>query len=132
MFLYNLTLQQPTAIHQVAIGNFSGARHQELAVARHSLLELLRVEPSTGKCQTLLSTDVFGVVRALQAFRLTGSTKDYLVVASDSGRIVILEYNPTKNAFDKVHQETYGKSGVRRIVPGQYLAADPKGRAVVI
>ena len=57
---------------------------------------------------------------------------DYIVVGSDSGRIVILEYNPTKNVFDKVHQETYGKTGSRRIVPGQYLATDPKGRAVMI
>ena len=28
--------------------------------------------------------------------------------------------------------ETYGKSGVRRVIPGQYLAADPKGRACMI
>lgn len=53
-------------------------------------------------------------------------------MGSDSGRIVILEYNPAKNVFDKVHQETYGKTGSRRIVPGQYLATDPKGRAVMI
>ena len=32
----------------------------------------------------------------------------------------------------QIHQETYGKSGARRIVPGQYLAVDPKGRAVMI
>ena len=57
---------------------------------------------------------------------------DFVVVGSDSGRIVILEYNPQKNIFDKVHQETFGKSGCRRIVPGQYLAIDPKGRAVMI
>jgi len=57
---------------------------------------------------------------------------DYIVVGSDSGRIVILEYNPNKNMFDKVHQETFGKSGCRRIVPGQYLAIDPKGRAVMV
>lgn len=62
----------------------------------------------------------------------SNSAVDYIVVGSDSGRIVILEYNPTKNTFDKVHQETYGKTGCRRIVPGQYLAADPKGRAVMI
>lgn len=55
-----------------------------------------------------------------------------MVVGSDSGRIVILEYNPTKNMLEKVHQETFGKSGCRRIVPGQYLAVDPKGRAVMI
>ena len=28
--------------------------------------------------------------------------------------------------------ETFGKSGCRRIVPGQYLAVDPKGRALMI
>lgn len=57
---------------------------------------------------------------------------DYIVVGSDSGKIVILEYDPAKNVFEKVHEETFGKSGCRRIVPGQYLAADPKGRAVMI
>lgn len=66
------------------------------------------------------------------AFRLTGGTKDYIVVGSDSGRIVILEYQPSKNMFEKIHQETFGKSGCRRIVPGQFLAVDPKGRAVMI
>lgn len=45
---------------------------------------------------------------------------------------MILEYIPAKNILEKVHQETFGKSGCRRIVPGQYLAIDPKGRAVMI
>ncbi|CAJ1389864.1 unnamed protein product [Effrenium voratum] len=76
--------------------------------------------------------EIFGVIRALNPFRLTGASRDYIVVASDSGRIVILEYDGTKNMFEKVHQETYGKTGCRRIVPGQYLAVDPKGRAVMI
>ena len=57
---------------------------------------------------------------------------DYIVVGSDSGKITILEYNSAKNVLDKVHMETFGKSGCRRIVPGQYLAIDPKGRAVMI
>uniref|UniRef100_A0A673M240 Splicing factor 3B subunit 3 n=1 Tax=Sinocyclocheilus rhinocerous TaxID=307959 RepID=A0A673M240_9TELE len=34
--------------------------------------------------------------------------------------------------FEKIHQETFGKSGCRRIVPGQFLAVDPKGRALMI
>lgn len=54
------------------------------------------------------------------------------MLGSDSGRIVILEYIPQKNAFERVHQETFGKTGCRRIVPGQYMAVDPKGRAVMI
>lgn len=57
---------------------------------------------------------------------------DYVVVGSDSGRIAILEYNQPKNQFERIHMETFGKSGCRRIVPGQYLAIDPKGRAVMI
>lgn len=55
-----------------------------------------------------------------------------MVVGSDSGRITILEYNQSKNQFERIHMETFGKSGCRRIVPGQYLAIDPKGRAVMI
>jgi splicing factor 3B subunit 3 len=45
---------------------------------------------------------------------------------------VILEYDSEHNRFAKVHQETFGKTGCRRIVPGEYLAADPKGRAIMI
>lgn len=131
MYLYSLTLQNPTGIVCAINGNFSGGKIQEIAVARGKVLELLRPDDS-GKIQTLLSVDVFGAIRSLAQFRLTGSQKDYIVVGSDSGRIVILEYNKEKNVFDKVHQETFGKSGCRRIVPGQYLAIDPKGRAVMI
>ncbi|TPX70379.1 hypothetical protein SpCBS45565_g01800 [Spizellomyces sp. 'palustris'] len=132
MFLYNVTLQQTTGINQAVIGNFAGTKQQEILVARNSVLELLQPDPSTGKVHSLLTHNVFGIIRSVAPFRLTGSSKDYIVVGSDSGRIVILEYNPAKNTFDRVHEETYGKSGCRRIVPGQYLAADPKGRAVMI
>ncbi|KAH8927209.1 hypothetical protein BT69DRAFT_1294288 [Atractiella rhizophila] len=58
--------------------------------------------------------------------------QDCIIVSSDSGRIVVLEYDPIQNSFVKLQQETYGRSGSRRIVPGQYLAVDPKGRAVMI
>jgi splicing factor 3B subunit 3 len=43
-----------------------------------------------------------------------------------------LEYDQVKKRFVKIHQETYGKTGCRRIVPGEYLAADPKGRVLLI
>ncbi|RKF60135.1 Pre-mRNA-splicing factor rse1 [Erysiphe neolycopersici] len=51
---------------------------------------------------------------------------------SDSGRIAIVEYLPAQNKLNRIHLETFGKSGVRRVVPGQYLAVDPKGRACLI
>lgn len=133
MQLYNLTLQGPSAINVAIHGSFSGLpKQQEVCVARGSLLQLLFCDPMTGKVHVMCSHNVFGIIRSLLAFRLTRGTKDYIVVGSDAGRIVILEYNPQKVCFDRVHQETFGKTGCRRIVPGQYLAVDPKGRAILI
>ena len=45
--------------------------------------------------------------------RFPGSQQDYVICGSDSGRVVILQYSNDKNCFQKVHQETYGKSGCR-------------------
>uniref|UniRef100_A0A1I7YY27 MMS1_N domain-containing protein n=1 Tax=Steinernema glaseri TaxID=37863 RepID=A0A1I7YY27_9BILA len=133
MHLYNLTLQGPSVINNAVHGCFSGiSKQQEICVGRGSVLQLIFCDPATGKITTLCSQDVFGIIRSLLSFRLTGGTKDYIAVGSDSGRIVVLEYNPQKHCFERVHQETFGKTGCRRIVPGQYLAADPKGRAILI
>jgi hypothetical protein len=68
----------------------------------------------------------------LTPFNAKGGTRDYIVVGSDSGRIVVLQFDPDRMTFIKLLEETYGKSGCRRIVPGQYLAVDPKGRAIMI
>jgi splicing factor 3B subunit 3 len=45
---------------------------------------------------------------------------------------VTYEYDPEGQQFKTVHFETFGKSGIRRVVPGEYLATDPKGRAIMI
>lgn len=117
---------------QAAIyGNFSAPKVQEIVVSRGKVLELLRPDEN-GRVQVVHSTEVFGTIRSLQPFRFPGAPQDFIIAGSDSGRIVILEYSQQKNAFVKVHQETFGKSGVRRIVPGEYLAVDPKGRACLI
>lgn len=81
---------------------------------------------------SVLQYEVFGIIRAIIPFRLAGSPKDYIIIGSDSGRIVTMEYIPERNTFQQIHCETYGKSGVRRVVPGQYIAVDPKGRACLI
>eukprot|EP00918_Siedleckia_nematoides_P030880 GHVU01066866.1.p1 GENE.GHVU01066866.1~~GHVU01066866.1.p1 ORF type:complete len:265 (+),score=22.44 GHVU01066866.1:142-936(+) len=131
VFLYNLSLQRPTAICQAVQGCFSQAKVNEIIISRGQALELLRAD-ETGKIHTLCCSDVFGLIRSLATFRLAGSQVDFVVVGSDSGRIVILKYDASASSFERVHLETYGKTGVRRIVPGEYLAADPKGRAIMI
>mmetsp|Transcript_7770 Transcript_7770/g.32717 ORF Transcript_7770/g.32717 Transcript_7770/m.32717 type:complete len:1204 (-) Transcript_7770:61-3672(-) len=130
MYLYNVTLQQPTCIQHVISGNFSNAKAKEFVVARERVLELFRVDAAK-HLVSVSSHQVFGVVRAIAPFRLTGGSRDYVVVGSDSGRIAILEYKE-EEGFVQVHLETFGRSGCRRIVPGQYLAVDPRGRAVMI
>lgn len=138
MFLFNLTLQRATGITCAVHGNFSGSKLQEIIVSRGKILELLRHDPNTGKIYPVLSVEVFGMIRSLMPFRLTGGSKgdffklailtsqvlicwltiyvnllntlvilmlyipDYVVVGSDSGRIVILEYIAQKNIFEKV------------------------------
>lgn len=52
---------------------------QEIVVSRGKILELLRPDANTGKVHTLLTVEVFGIVRSLMAFRLTGGTKGVLI-----------------------------------------------------
>ncbi|KAG9239240.1 CPSF A subunit region-domain-containing protein [Amylocarpus encephaloides] len=129
MFMYSLTVQPPTAITQAILGQFAGTKEQQIVTASGSRLTLHRPDPSQGKIITALSHDVFGIIRAIAAFRLAGSNKDYIIIMSDSGRITVIEFVPAQNRFNRLHLETFGKSGVRRVIPGQYLAVDPKGRA---
>ncbi|KAJ6632597.1 CPSF A subunit region-domain-containing protein [Mycena sp. CBHHK59/15] len=132
MHLYNLTLQGSNAAIQAVVGNFSGSQQQEILVSHETSLELFVVDAQTGKMSSVVATDVFASIRSLACLRMPRNTKDLVVVGSDSGRLAILEFQEETGNFLKLHQETYGKSGVRRIVPGQFLATDPKGRCVMI
>ncbi|SCV67047.1 BQ2448_5693 [Microbotryum intermedium] len=133
MHLLNYSLLPTSNVTCACVGQFSGTKAQEICVARGATrIELLRADPQTGKLESIVDAELFGTVRSLAAFKLTGGSKDYLIVGSDSGRIVVLKYDPSANQFNKLHQETFGRSGSRRVVPGQYLATDPKGRAVMV
>ncbi|KAK0711179.1 Pre-mRNA-splicing factor rse-1 [Lasiosphaeris hirsuta] len=132
MFLYSLTIQPPTTITQALLGQFSGTKEQQIITASGSRLTLLQPDPRQGKVNTILAHDIFGIIRSISTFRLAGSHKDYIILATDSGRIAIIEYLPKTNKFSRIHLETFGKSGVRRVIPGQYLASDPRGRACLI
>ncbi|CAL8574327.1 pre-mRNA-splicing factor rse1 [Xanthoria parietina] len=132
MFMYSLTIQPPTSVTQAILGQFAGTKEQQIVTASGSRLTIHRPDPTQGKVSTILSQDVFGIIRTLAAFRLAGSNKDFIIIGSDSGRITIIEYLPAQNRFNRLHLETFGKSGIRRVIPGQYLAVDPKGRACLI
>lgn len=75
MYLYNMTLQRGSGITHAIHGNFSGGKVQEILVSRGKSLELMRPDTNTGKVHTLLTVEVFGIVRALMSFRQSGGTK---------------------------------------------------------
>lgn len=75
MFLYSLTIQAPTTVTQAILGQFSGTKEQQVVTASGSRLTLLRPDPAQGKVITILSHDVFGIIRSIAAFRLAGSNK---------------------------------------------------------
>ena len=121
----------PASSQTCLYGNFSKPKLQEIVVAKGHILELLRPD-DTGRVQPVCTIEVFGVIRAVSKLRIPGEQTDHLVVGSDSGRVVILKYDPARARFKKIHQETFGKSGCRRVVPGQYVAVDPRGRALMV
>lgn len=92
MFLYSLTVQPPTNVTQAVLGQFAGTREQLIITGAGSQLSLLRPDPSQGKVITLLSHDVFGIIRSLAAFRLAGSNKGKSIRnSSQENHLVMLE-----------------------------------------
>lgn len=73
---YNLTLSPPQSISHAIVGSFSGVpKSQEIVVARGTRIELLKPDATSGKIETVLEMEVFGTVRSLAGFRLTGGNK---------------------------------------------------------
>jgi splicing factor 3B subunit 3 len=72
-------------------------------VSKGKILELFRPDEADGTLQFIYRQECFGIIRSIDAFRLTGMKKDFLVVGSDSGRIVILEFDSDKKSFVKIH-----------------------------
>ncbi|KAH6627402.1 CPSF A subunit region-domain-containing protein [Chaetomium tenue] len=101
MFLYSLTIQPPTAITQAIVGLFSVTKEQQILTASGSRLTLLCQDANLGRLSPLITQDLFGTIRSIAAFRLAGSAKDYILLATDSGRIAVLEYLAAQNRFSR-------------------------------
>ncbi|ODQ77704.1 hypothetical protein BABINDRAFT_41141 [Babjeviella inositovora NRRL Y-12698] len=132
LFLYNLTLLPPTAAVAAIVGQFLGQKHQEIIVARSpGVLELWKPDHHTGKMERVFRHNTFATIRALASFRLAGATREHIAVTSDSGHMTLLECDLKHQTFTQLRLEPYGKTGIRRLTPGEYLVADPKGRALM-
>ena len=140
LHLYSISLQPPSAVRHAVVANFAGGgpRDQLLLTATGSRLTLYKtaevsVDNATkGTLVEIHSQDFFAVVRSLGTYKLSGSPKEYLIVGADTGRIATLEWMPDEHRWQRNHLETFGQSGVRRAIPGEYLAVDPRGRACML
>ncbi|KAF2259914.1 hypothetical protein CC78DRAFT_44351 [Lojkania enalia] len=132
MALYALTVQQPSATQQAISGDFTGTNKQQILTANGSRLAILEVSRRHKGFKEIFSQHVFGIIRHIEKFRLAGATKDLIAITTDSGRMVTYEYLPDEQKLKTLHYETFGKSGIRRVIPGEYLAVDPKGRAIMV
>ncbi len=59
-----------------------------------------------------------------------GSDVDTVVLGSSSGMLSLLAWNRRDASFASTLSPSLGRSGCLRDVPGQYIAADPRGRCV--
>ncbi|KAF2860189.1 hypothetical protein K470DRAFT_258155 [Piedraia hortae CBS 480.64] len=132
---YSLTLEAPSAVQSAVTCNAIPRlkrQEQQIFAARGSRLSLYRIieseDRSEVKVETIVEQDVFATVRAVGAMRVPGTAADQLIVSSDAGGVLVLQYDVEKKAFQRLKWYTYGKSGVRRTIPGQYLACEPRGR----
>lgn len=75
LFMYSLTIQPPTAVHQAILGQFAGTKEQQIITASGSRLILHRTDAQAQRISPVLTHHVFGIIRALSAFRLAGSSK---------------------------------------------------------
>ena len=135
MYLGNVTIKQSTTVSQSIIGNFISSNRTDLIIVKGaSKLELIQIENSSNqiKYEILISLETFSHIRRIEKMKDTYTQKDNIVVLSDSGKLIILEVDIDKKKFIKTTQEIYGKSGCRRITPGEYLAIDNKSRAIMI
>ena len=80
MHLYNLTLQKSTAIVASVLGNFSGAKAQEILVASTDSLELFSVDAETGKLGSIVARQTFSHIRGVVPFRVPGASKGIVLL----------------------------------------------------
>ena len=115
MFLYNLTLQKGGGINRAVVGNFSAPKAHEIVVARNKTVPM--------------TVSLHGVRHHPELAAFGGRNR----ITSRSGAIPTRRdrrYDAEADALEKCTRRRSEK-GVRRIVPGQHLVVDPKGRALM-
>lgn len=116
MYLYNYTISPATLPLKSIVGLFVGGKSQQLVCATSSGITVYNL--NEGNLEKISSQMSFGIIQNIGKLNPFGD-KDYLVITSDSGNLVVAEFK--NSTFKAIIQEPYGKNGLRRINPGEYL-----------
>lgn len=103
----------------------------ELCIARPAALELYRID-DTGKLHCFGTWPIFAVLRSASIMRIASVGRDCLVLGSDSGYASIATYDVISKSWNIVASAGYGRVGCLKDTPGQYVAGDKAGRAIMV
>ena len=159
MKLLDMRLKPSGAIISSVMGEFTAPQRHEIVILRSGgTLELHRIvqtsgggggkkKDSEGKddedddededddvprtfLKLITRVETHSILRCCTVLRLTGEKRDVISVGADGGALSVIDFE--NGTYKLVHCTTFGKTGCRRATPGNYIAGDPKGRAVMI
>lgn len=134
MKLLDVRLQASSAIVWSMAGEFTAEGAAELVVFYTGgaivLYAMEEGEDERTQLKLIHREETRSILRDGVLIRFPGEKRDVVGVASDSGALAVLDFCDGRCQI--VHCRDFGKTGCRRSTPGQYIAADPKGRAVMI
>lgn len=114
------------------VGQFSGEKKsQQIVVCTGSTLDVYVPNVETGKLVRVGQQPAFATIQEIAKIRLHGTQRDLLVISSDSGKMVVAQYNSATANFEPVIQEPHSKNGLARTTPGEYLSVALKGVAIM-
>ena len=146
MKLLDVRLRPSSGVIQSCLGSFSAPGKEEILLIKpggtielHAILTTVsnnnaeEEEDEEGPrtyLKLVTRTETRSILRSCSVFRFQGEQRDVVVVGCDSGAVSVLEFKDGVSAV--LHCTEFGKTGCRRATPGQYVASDPKGRAIMI
>lgn len=126
--LLDVTLSPSTAIIDSVAGEFTEKGNAEIVtLGTDGVLRLYRIDKG-GVMEEKQRLSTWSTLRSLTKIRFPGESRDWIAFGSDAGEITLLDWNKPQS----LNTMELTKSGCRRSAEGQYICADPKGRAIMI
>lgn len=128
--LWHATLRTPSTVKAAVVCTIG--KEQLLVTLKGSWIEMLKPDAEQGRMELRSRQNLFANARDVASIRLPSEKSDRLALSTDSGCFVLLKYEREKKSWIQEVCEPYGRSGIRRSIPGEYIASDPRGRACMV